>query len=216
MFSLRDRDAMALANHGARPQIRGPARQNSIAVSRRGPPAVRFKLKIIPLTGLRDCVLIGLMVHSFARVGAAVTMTVGDLFQHRKQVWLRLHEKGGKRHEVPCHPELELYLTAWTPAAGLGEKKSPVFRRVFKGERLGEKVMSRFDVLHMIKRRAQAAALPYSTCCHTFRETGITWKMAAILSTRNPLPLTRSPRTTNSTIAHGRNCPSKRSARIRI
>ena len=34
--------------------------------------------------------------------------------------------------------------------------------------------MTRFDVLHMIKRRAQAAGLPYSTCCHTFRATGIT------------------------------------------
>jgi integrase/recombinase XerD len=26
----------------------------------------------------------------------------------------------------------------------------------------------------MIKRRAEAAGLPYSTCCHTFRATGIT------------------------------------------
>jgi integrase len=34
--------------------------------------------------------------------------------------------------------------------------------------------MSRFDVLHMIKRRGEAAGLPYSTCCHTFRATGIT------------------------------------------
>jgi integrase/recombinase XerD len=31
-----------------------------------------------------------------------------------------------------------------------------------------------FDVLHMIKRRAGAAGVPYSTCCHTFRATGIT------------------------------------------
>ena len=59
------------------------------------------------LIGLRDRALIGLMVYSFARVGAAVAMKGGDLFQHRKQLWLRLHEKGGKRHEVPCHPELE-------------------------------------------------------------------------------------------------------------
>jgi len=28
-------------------------------------------------------------------------------------------------------------------------------------------------VLAMIKRRAAGAALPYSTCCHTFRATGI-------------------------------------------
>jgi integrase/recombinase XerD len=43
-----------------------------------------------------------------------------------------------------------------------------------KGDRLGDKAMSRFDVLHMIRRRAKAATLPYSTCCHTFRATGIT------------------------------------------
>jgi len=48
--------------------------------------------------------LIGTMVYSFARVGAVVTMKVGDVFEHRKRCWLRLHEKGGKRHEVPCHP----------------------------------------------------------------------------------------------------------------
>jgi len=33
--------------------------------------------------------------------------------------------------------------------------------------------MIRSDVLYMIKRRAKGAALPYSTCCHTFRATGI-------------------------------------------
>jgi hypothetical protein len=33
---------------------------------------------------------------------------------------------------------------------------------------------SRFDVLHMIKRRAEAAGLPYSSCCHTFPGTAIT------------------------------------------
>ena len=62
------------------------------------------------LIGLRDRALIGMMVYSFARVGAVVAMKGGDLFQHRKQLWLRLHEKGGKRHEVPCHPELEAYM----------------------------------------------------------------------------------------------------------
>jgi site-specific recombinase XerD len=127
------------------------------------------------LIGLRDSALIGTMVYSFARVGATVTMKVGDYFQHRQRWWLRLHEKGGKRHEVPCHPQLEEYLQAWIAAAGIArDKKGPLFRSVGKGERLGEKAMSRFDVFHMIKRRAKAAALPYSTCCHTFRATGIT------------------------------------------
>ena len=68
-----------------------------------------------------------------------------------KRWWLRLHEKGGKRHEVPCHPQLEAHLQAWITAAGSArDKKAPLFRSVGKGERLGEKAMSRFDVFHMI------------------------------------------------------------------
>ena len=127
------------------------------------------------LIGVRDRALIATMVYSFARVSAAVTMHVGDYFQHRNRPWLRLHEKGGKRHEVPCHPSLEEYLNGWIQAAGIGrDKKRPLFRSMGKGDRLSEKAMSRFDILQMIKRRANAAALPYSTCCHTFRATGIT------------------------------------------
>ena len=81
-----------------------------------------------------------MMVYSFARVGATVTMKGSDLFQHRRQLWLRLHEKGGKRHEVPCHPELEEYLTAWTKAAAISrEQKEPLFRSIGKGERLGKR-----------------------------------------------------------------------------
>jgi site-specific recombinase XerD len=37
------------------------------------------------LIGLRDRALIGTMVYSFARVGATVSMRVGDYFQHRKR-----------------------------------------------------------------------------------------------------------------------------------
>jgi integrase/recombinase XerD len=151
------------------------------------------------LIGLRDRALIGTMVYSFARVGAAVTMKVGDHFQHRKRWWLRLHEKGGKRHEVPCHPKLEEYLNAWISAAGTArDKKEPLFRSMGKGDRLGDKPMSRFDVLHMIKRRAEAAGLPYSTCCHTFRATGITTYLqnGGTLEHAQTIANHESPRTT--------------------
>jgi site-specific recombinase XerD len=132
-------------------------------------------IESITLIGLRDRALVGTMVYSFARVGAAIAMKVGDYFQHRKRWWLRLHEKGGKRHEVPCHPILEEYLNAWIASAGISrDKKGPLFRTMSRGGKLSDRPMSRFDVLHMIKRRAEAAALPYSTCCHTFRATGIT------------------------------------------
>ena len=42
------------------------------------------------------------------------------------------------------------------------------------GERLSGRPLTRRVVLAMIKRRAATAGLPPSTCCHTFRATGIT------------------------------------------
>ena len=63
--------------------------------------------------GLRDRALIGLMVYSFARIGAALGMKVEDVYSERRRLWVRLHEKGGKRHEMPCHHNLETYLTAY-------------------------------------------------------------------------------------------------------
>src|SRR5690242_15953557 len=50
------------------------------------------------LIGLRDRALIGVMVYSFARVGAALGMKVGDYYVEGRKAWFRLHEKGGKRH----------------------------------------------------------------------------------------------------------------------
>ena len=75
------------------------------------------------VVGLRDRALIGVMVYSFARVGAVVGMRVEDYYPHGKRWWFRLHEKGGKRHEVPAHHNAEAYLDAYLEAAGIGEDK---------------------------------------------------------------------------------------------
>ena len=37
-------------------------------------------------------------------------MNVADIFQQQRRLWVRLHEKGGKFHEMPCHLTLEGYL----------------------------------------------------------------------------------------------------------
>ena len=90
----------------------------------------------------------GVMVYSFARVSAVTTMRVEDYFEHGKRAWLRLHEKGGKRHEVPCHHNLTEYLDAWTEAAKIaGDKKGPLFRAIRKGNNLTENPMAREDIL---------------------------------------------------------------------
>ena len=65
------------------------------------------------VAGLRDRAILGVMVYSFARVGAVVAMNVEDYHQSGKRWWLRLHEKGGKRHAVPAHHNAEAYLDAY-------------------------------------------------------------------------------------------------------
>jgi hypothetical protein len=81
--------------------------------------------------GLRDRALIALMVFSFARIGAALGMKVEDVFTQNRRLWVRLREKGGKPHAMPCHHNLETYLTAYIDGAGLaGDPKGPLFRTI--------------------------------------------------------------------------------------
>lgn len=128
------------------------------------------------VVGLRDRALIGAMVFSFARVGAVVGMKVEDYYQNGKRWWIRLHEKGGKFHEVPAHHNLEVYLDAYIEAAGIAhDRKGPLFRTALgKTLVLTENSVSRTDVFRMVKRRAKDAGISDRICCHTFRATGIT------------------------------------------
>src|SRR5437773_516745 len=68
------------------------------------------------VVGLRDRALLGLMCYTFARVSAAISMKVEDYYQNGKRWWFRLHEKGGKRHEVPAHHNAEAYMDAYLQA----------------------------------------------------------------------------------------------------
>jgi integrase/recombinase XerD len=125
--------------------------------------------------GLRDRALIGLMAFSFARVSAAVGMRVEDYYQEGGHGWFRLHEKGGKLHCVPAHPKAAGYLDDYIAGAVIADdRKGPLFRTLGRDRILTGRPMATIDALKMIKRRARAAALPETTCCHTFRATGIT------------------------------------------
>src|SRR5205823_5841175 len=117
-------------------------------------------IKIDSIVGLRDRAIIGLMCYTFARVSAVVHMKTDDYFQNGKRWWIRLHEKGGKRHEVPAHHNAEAYIDA---AAGIREeKKGPLFRSVDRHKAITLNAMTRTDVLRMVKRRSLAAGVPYS------------------------------------------------------
>ncbi len=127
------------------------------------------------IAGLRDRALIAVMVYSFARVSAVIGLDVDDYFPQGRRMWFRLHEKGGKHHEVPAHHNAEVYVDAYLQAAGIGEERRlPLFRTVSRNRQLTGRRMHRADVLRMVKRRARQAGLPPHIGCHTFRATGIT------------------------------------------
>jgi site-specific recombinase XerD len=128
------------------------------------------------LLGLRDRALIATMAFTFARIGAVLGMKVEDYYPNGKRWWVRLHEKGGKFHEVPAHHTLEEYLDAYIQAAGIAaDPKSPLFRSANRRSgKLTDRPLRRNNALDMVKRRAIAASFPRRICCHTFRATGIT------------------------------------------
>jgi integrase/recombinase XerC len=160
--------------------VRGPAYSQ-----RRGktpvlvPDEARHLLDTIDVAthaGLRDRALIGLMVYSFARIGAALAMRVEDVFMQNRRLWVRLHEKGGKRHEMPCHHNLEDYLTAYIDGCGLREdRKGPLFRTIARGTgQLSETPLPQANAFAMVRRRAAAAGIGTAIGNHSFRATGIT------------------------------------------
>jgi integrase len=126
--------------------------------------------------GLRDRALIALMVFSFARVGAALGMRVEDVYIQNRRLWVRLREKGGKRHEMPCHHTLEDYLHAYLDGTGIaGDPKGPLFRTIGRGTgRLSRTPLPQANAHAMVRRRAAAAGIATRIGNHSFRATGIT------------------------------------------
>jgi integrase/recombinase XerD len=111
-------------------------------------------IKIDSIVGLRDRALLGIMCYTFARVSAVVHMRTDDYYQQGKRWWIRLHEKGGKRHEVPAHHNAEAYIDAYLDVAGIREeKKSPLFRSVDVHRKISENPMTRTDVFRMMVLR---------------------------------------------------------------
>jgi site-specific recombinase XerD len=134
-------------------------------------------IEVTTIAGLRDGALIGLMVFSFARIGAALGMKVEDVFTQNRRLWVRLLEKGGKPHAMPCHHNLETYLTAYIEGASIAEDpKGPLFRTIGRdtGRPLTRTPLPQANAYAMIGRRAAAAGIATKLGNHSFRATGIT------------------------------------------
>ena len=143
------------------------------------PEEARVLIDSIDITthaGLRDRALIALMVYSFARIGAATGMKVEDAFTQNRRLWVRLREKGGKAHAMPCHHNLESYLTLYIEGAKLADDpKGPLFRTIGRGTgKLTRTPLPQANAYAMIGRRAAAAGIETKLGNHSFRATGIT------------------------------------------
>lgn len=127
------------------------------------------------LIGCRDRALIALMGYTFARVGAVVGLKVEDYYIQKRRGWIRLHEKGGKVTELPCHHNLEQFLDEWLNLSGLSaEPGAPLFPTLPHGKLTGRNPLAQSDVYLMIQRRALKAGIGTKISCHSFRATGIT------------------------------------------
>jgi site-specific recombinase XerD len=160
--------------------VRGPSHRVTVGKTPvLDPEEARTLIDSIEVTtpvGLRDRALIGLMVYSFARIGAALGMQVEDVFTQQRRLWVRLREKGGKVHAMPCHHNLESYLSAYIEGTGLADDpKGALFRTIGRGTGLLTRTpLPQANAYAMIRRRAAAAGIMTKLGNHSFRATGIT------------------------------------------
>jgi integrase/recombinase XerD len=126
------------------------------------------------VSGLRDRALIAAMLYSFARVSAVLKLKVDDYYHNGARRRLRLHEKGGKEHEMPVHHLLEEILNEYIVAAGL-QSGQPLFQSVNSlGTAVTGRALNRYNAWAAIRKRAKAAGFLTPVGCHTWRATGIT------------------------------------------
>lgn len=150
------------------------------------------------LTGLRDRALIATMVYTFARIGAVLQMNVRDYFTQGRRGWVRLHEKGGKEHEAPCHHKLEAYLDEYLAASGFAEDADgPLWRTTGRATGIPRRMVQK-DAYVMIERRARQAGIKTKIGNHSLRATGVTdyLKSGGTLEKAQAMANHSSPRTT--------------------
>jgi site-specific recombinase XerD len=150
---------------------------------------------------LRDRALIATLTYSFARITAALHMKVADLRSQGAGWQVRLHEKGGKQHAMPCHHALAEALRAYIDAAGIAEDRKGFLFRSSPGHNatvLTEQPMMQADTWRMIRRRAAAVDIFAPIGNHTFRATGITAYLGngGTLEHAQSMAAHKSPRTT--------------------
>jgi integrase len=126
------------------------------------------------LAGLRDRALISMMLFSFARVSAVLSLKRRDFYYQGPRRWLQFHEKGGKEHEMPAHHEIEETIDEYLSKVSIDEGQ-PLFQSVNKtGTALSGRALNRYNAWAAIRKRARNAGFLTPVGCHTWRATGVT------------------------------------------
>jgi hypothetical protein len=114
--------------------------------------------------------------------------------------WVRLHEKGGKEHDVPCHHRLDQCLHDYIEAAGITDDVDGYLFRTARRKtgQLTTNPLFQQDAHRIIRRRAKAAGIETRIGNYTFRATGITayLKNSGKLEVAQQIANHGSPRTT--------------------
>lgn len=161
-------------------EVKGPTFSRRVgATPVTSPENVRRLLASLPtdsVVGLRDRALIGTMLFTTARIGAALGCKVSDYYPDGFGRMLCLHEKGGKEHRVPVHHELVGYLEGYLEAAGIRDQRAtPLFRSTkSKTGLLTERALDPVNAWAMVKRRLRRAGITDPLCNHSFRAMGLT------------------------------------------
>jgi site-specific recombinase XerD len=158
--------------------VRGPE-----YVVKRGKTPVRSRedakklLDSIPrdnLAGRRDRAPICTMLFSFARISAVLSLKRQDFYYQGARRWLRLHEKGGKEHEMPAHHLIEETVDEYLSGVDI-ESNQALFQSVNKaGRTLTGRALNRSNAWVAIRKRARQAGFLTPVGCHTWRATGVT------------------------------------------
>src|ERR1700745_1245542 len=114
-------------------------------------------------------------------INAALKMKVEDLRPRNAGRTIRLHEKGGKHHAMPCHHALAEALHAYINAAGITEDRKGWLVRTSSGHKsntLSARATDHSAAWRMTPRRAAATSINTPIGNPTMRATGITAYLA--------------------------------------
>ena len=125
------------------------------------------------LQGIRDRAILHVLFYTGCRVSEVTHLKVQDFFEDAGYWVLDFIVKGGQRHRLAIHHELQLALRTYLAQSGHGaERESPLFLAVPRRE-LRKPLTSR-QVSKLFHRYAREVGLPMGVTPHSARATFIT------------------------------------------